>query len=231
MTPSICPRAALARSDAHGRRAHRQRADRPAGTAPGHRRAALSGVRTRYGRSTFSRRPPSSRWTPTGVSPRSGSPSPPATRRFDKIVRNYYSKFRLIPALSEAGLPMAAATEVRFRVAIDDPQTERLRGPEDFVAGRSEAHPSHASATTSSGNTTGCRKSRMATRTRSGIPVPDLVRDGRGRAETESLRKPSESRRRPNAVLKETAKHCRANPEASYFADAYQPAVMKRAGR
>ena len=34
-----------------------------------------------------------------------------------------------------------------------------------------------------------------------------------------------------SAVLKDTAKSCRANPGARYFADAYQPAVLKRAGR
>ena len=44
-------------------------------------------------------------------------------------------------------------------------------------------------------------------------------------AETERITKKS------GAVLKDTAKHCRANPDARYFADAYQPAVMKRAGR
>jgi hypothetical protein len=44
-------------------------------------------------------------------------------------------------------------------------------------------------------------------------------------AETERVTKKS------GAVLKDTAKHCRTNPEARYFADAYQPAVMKRAGR
>ena len=53
--------------------------------------------------------------------------------RFDAIVQKYYSTFRLIPAVSATGQPVPAVSEVRFRVAIDDPQSGRLRGPEDFV--------------------------------------------------------------------------------------------------
>src|SRR6478735_6982039 len=49
--------------------------------------------------------------------------------RFDAIVKNYYSKFRLIPAVSDTGQPIPAVSEVRFRVAVDDPQSGRLRGP------------------------------------------------------------------------------------------------------
>src|SRR5262245_38954836 len=35
--------------------------------------------------------------------------------KFDRIVRDYYAKFRLIPGVSDAGQPMAATSEVRFR--------------------------------------------------------------------------------------------------------------------
>jgi len=148
---------------------------------------------------------------------------------FDKIVRNYYSKFRLIPALSEAGQPMPAATEVRFRVAIDDPQPGRLRSPEDFVQAEVK------------------RIRRMQCddfiweydrmqEIAHGSALDEEYLFQTSFAMVEATQKLSAAEieritRKSGAVLKETAKQCRENPEARYFADAYQPAVMKRAGR
>lgn len=148
---------------------------------------------------------------------------------FDKIVRDYYSKFRLIPAVSEAGQPMPAATEVRFRVAVDDPQTGRLRGPEDFLQAEVKRirrmqcddfiweydrmqEIAHGSA----------------------LDEEYLFQTSLAMVEAHQKLNAAEIERitrKTDAVLKETAKRCRANPEAHYFADAYQPAVMKRAGR
>jgi TonB family protein len=149
--------------------------------------------------------------------------------RFDAIVRNYYSKFRLIPAISEAGVPMAATSEVRFRVAVDDPSSERLRGPEDFVAAEVK------------------RIRRMKCddfmweyermqEIAHGHELDQEYLFQTSFALVEARQKLSaveveRARKKSKAVLKDTAKHCRANPEAAYFADAYQPAVMKRAGR
>jgi len=148
---------------------------------------------------------------------------------FDKIVRNYYSKFRLIPALSEAGQPMPAATEVRFRVAIDDPQSARVRSPEDFVQAEVK------------------RIRRMQCddfiweydrmqEIAHGSALDEEYLFQTSFAMVEATQKLSAAEieritRKSGAVLKETAKQCRENPEARYFADAYQPAVMKRAGR
>ena len=53
--------------------------------------------------------------------------------RFDTIVQELLLEVPPDPRAVRSGLPMAAATEVRFSVAIDDPQAERLRGPDDFV--------------------------------------------------------------------------------------------------
>ncbi|HET9472457.1 MAG TPA: TonB family protein [Steroidobacteraceae bacterium] len=149
--------------------------------------------------------------------------------RFDQIVRKYYSKFRLIPALSEAGQPIAAQTEVRFRVAIDDPQSGRLRGPEDYVQAEVRRiqrmqcddfiweyermqEIAHGAA---------LDEEYLFQTSFAMVEASQKLTA----AETERVAKKS------GAVLKETAKHCRKNPAARYFADAYQPAVMKRAGR
>ncbi len=149
--------------------------------------------------------------------------------RFDQIVQKYYSKFRLIPALSQDGQPMAAATEVRFRVAVDDPQSERLRGPEDFV--QAEVRRIRRMK---------CedfiweydRMQEIA----HGHELDQEYLFQTSFALVEATQKLNAAEierigRKSNAVVKDTAKRCRANPEAGYFADAYQPAVMKRAGR
>ena len=149
--------------------------------------------------------------------------------RFDQIVQNYYSKFRLIPAISDSGQPIPAQTEVRFRVAIDDPQSGRLRGPDEFL--QAEVRRIRRM---------NCddfiwefdRMQEIA----HGAALDEEYLFQTSLAMVEATQKltPAESERvtkKSGAVLKETAKHCRANPDAHYFADAYQPAVMKRAGR
>ena len=149
--------------------------------------------------------------------------------RFDEIVQKYYSKVRLIPALSEAGQPMAAATEVHFRVAIDDPQSGRLRGPEDYVQAEVRRiqrmqcddfiweyermqEIAHGAA---------LDEEYLFQTSFAMVEATQKL----SAAETERVAKKS------GKVLKETAQHCRKNPESRYFSDAYQPAVMKRAGR
>jgi len=149
--------------------------------------------------------------------------------RFDTIVRNYYSKFRLIPAVSDTGQPMPAVSEVRFRVAIDDPQSGRLRGPEDFVQAEVKRI-----------RRMNCddfiwEYDRMQEIAR-GFALDQEYLFQTSFAMVEALQKlnATEAERvtkKSSAVIKETAKHCRANPDSRYFADAYQPAVMKRAGR
>lgn len=149
--------------------------------------------------------------------------------RFDAIVRDYYSKMRLIPALSEAGLPMAATSEVRFRVAIDDPQAARLRGPDDFVQAEVK------------------RIRRMKCedfmweyeRMQEIAHGHDLDQEylfQTSFAMVEATQKLSAKEvervtKKSNAVVKDAAKRCRANPDAPFFANAYQPAALKRAGR
>ena len=149
--------------------------------------------------------------------------------RFDAIVKNYYSKFRLIPAVSDTGQPIPAVSEVRFRVAIDDPQSGRLRGPEDFVQAEVKRirrmncddflweydrmqEIAHGFA---------LDQEYLFQTSFAMVEATQKL----NAAETERVTKKS------GAVIKDTAKHCRANPDARYFADAYQPAVMKRAGR
>ena len=149
--------------------------------------------------------------------------------RFDTIVRNYYSKFRLIPAVSDTGQPMPAVSEVRFRVAIDDPKSGRLRGPEDFVQAEVKRI-----------RRMNCddfiwEYDRMQEIAR-GFALDQEYLFQTSFAMVEALQKlnATEAERvtkKSSAVIKETAKHCRANPDSRYFADAYQPAVMKRAGR
>lgn len=149
--------------------------------------------------------------------------------RFDAIVRDYYAKMRLIPAVSEAGLPMAATSEVRFRVAIDDPNAARLRGPEDFVQNEVK------------------RIRRMDCedfmweyeRMQEIAHGHDLDQEylfQTSFAMVEAMQKLNAQQvervtKKSNAVVKDAAKRCRANPGARFFADAYQPAAMKRAGR
>jgi TonB family protein len=149
--------------------------------------------------------------------------------RFDAIVRDYYSRMRLIPALSEAGLPMAATSEVRFRVAVDDPQAVRLRGPEDFVQAEVK------------------RIRRMKCedfmweyeRMQEIAHGHDLDQEylfQTSFAMVEAMQKLSAKEvervtKKSNAVVKDAAKRCRANPDAPFFANAYQPAALKRAGR
>lgn len=149
--------------------------------------------------------------------------------RFDAIVRDYYSKMRLIPALSEAGLPMAATSEVRFRVAVDDPQAARLRGPEDYVQAEVK------------------RIRRMKCedfmweyeRMQEIAHGHDLDQEylfQTSFAMVEATQKLSAQEvervtKKSNAVVKDAAKRCRANPDAAFFANAYQPAALKRAGR
>lgn len=149
--------------------------------------------------------------------------------RFDTIVRNYYAKFHLIPALSDTGQPVAAVSEVRFRVAVDDPQTGRLRSPEDFVQAevRRIRHMN-------------CddfiweydRMQEIA----HGFALDQEYLFQTSFAMVETMQKLSAAEatrvtKKSTAVIKDAAKHCRKNPDAHYFADAYQPAVLKRAGR
>ena len=151
--------------------------------------------------------------------------------RFDTIVKNYYSKFRLIPALSETGEPKAATTEVRFRVAIDDTEggAGRLRGPDAFLQAevkrirRMECHDFLWEYD---------RMQEIA----HGFDLDQeyLFQTSFAMVEAHSKLNAAEIERvtkKNAAVLKDTAKSCRANPSAKYFADAYQPAVLKRAGR
>lgn len=151
--------------------------------------------------------------------------------RFDAIVKNYYSKFRLIPALNDAGEPMAATTEVRFRVAIADTEggSGRLRGPDAFLQAEVK------------------RIRRMQCddflweyermqEIAHGFDLDQeyLFQTSLAMVEAHSKLNANEIERvlkKNSAVLKDTAKSCRANPGARYFADAYQPAVLKRAGR
>jgi len=149
--------------------------------------------------------------------------------RFDKIVRNYYSKFRLIPAVSEAGLPMAATTEVRFRVAIDDPQTGRLRGPDDFL----QAEVKRIRRMQCDDFLWEYERMQEIAHGHE-LDQEYLFQTSLAMVEASQKLNTVETERitkKSGAVLKDTAKHCRANPDARYFADAYQPAVMKRAGR
>jgi TonB family protein len=149
--------------------------------------------------------------------------------RFDSIVKNYYAKFRLIPALNDAGVPVPAVSEVRFRVAVDDPQTERLRGPEDFVAAevkrirRMKCEDFMWEYDRMQEIAHGHELDQEYLFQTSFAMVES--RQKLSAAETERVRK------KANAVLKDTAKQCRANPDAAYFVDAYQPSVLKRAGR
>jgi len=149
--------------------------------------------------------------------------------RFDAIVKNYYSKFRLIPAVSDTGQPIPAVSEVRFRVAIDDPQSGRLRGPEDFVQAEVKRI-----------RRMNCddfiweydRMQEIA----HGFALDQEYLFQTSLAMVEAMQKLSTAEtervtKKSSAVIKDTAKRCRANPDAHYFADAYQPAVMKRAGR
>jgi len=149
--------------------------------------------------------------------------------RFDAIVRDYYSKMRLIPALSEAGLPMAATSEVRFRVAIDDPNAARLRGPDDYVQAEVK------------------RIRRMKCedfmweyeRMQEIAHGHDLDQEYLFQTSfamveaTQKLNAKEVERvtKKSNAVVKDAAKRCRADPNADFFANAYQPAALKRAGR
>jgi len=149
--------------------------------------------------------------------------------RFDTIVKNYYSKFHLIPAVSDTGQPVAAVSEVRFRVAIDDPQSGRLRSPENFV--QAEVRRIRRM---------NCddfiweydRMQEIA----HGFALDQeyLFQTSFAMVETMQKLNPAEAERvmkKSSAVIKDAAKHCRANPDAHFFADAYQPAVLKRAGR
>ena len=151
--------------------------------------------------------------------------------QFDKIVHDYYSKVRLIPAISDNGEPMAGTTEVRFRVAIDDTEggTGRLRGPDNFLQAEVK------------------RIRRMQCddfiweyermqEIAHGFDLDQeyLFQTSFAMVEAHSKLNAAEIERvmkKNTAVLKDTAKSCRANPGAKYFADAYQPAVLKRAGR
>jgi hypothetical protein len=124
---------------------------------------------------------------------------------------------------------MPAVSEVRFRVAIDDPQSGRLRGPEDFVQAEVKRI-----------RRMNCddfiwEYDRMQEIAR-GFALDQEYLFQTSFAMVEALQKlnATEAERvtkKSSAVIKETAKHCRANPDSRYFADAYQPAVMKRAGR
>jgi TonB family protein len=149
--------------------------------------------------------------------------------RFDAIVRDYYSKMRLIPALSEAGLPVASTSEVRFRVAIDDPQAARLRGPDDFV--QAEVKRIRRMK---------CEDfmweyDRMQEIAHGhDLDQEYLFQTSFAMVEATQKLNPQQVERvvkKSNAVVKDAAKRCRANPDARFFADAYQPAAMKRAGR
>jgi len=149
--------------------------------------------------------------------------------RFDKIVKNYYAKFRVIPAVSEAGLPMAATTEVRFRVAIDDPQTGRLRGPDDFL----QAEVKRIRRMQCDDFLWEYERMQEIAHGHE-LDQEYLFQTSLAMVEASQKLNTVETERvtkKSGAVLKDTAKHCRANPDARYFADAYQPAVMKRAGR
>jgi TonB family protein len=149
--------------------------------------------------------------------------------RFDKIVRNYYSKFRLVPAVSEAGQPMAATTEVRFRVAIDDPASGRLRGPDDFL----QAEVKRIRRMQCDDFLWEYDRMQEIAHGHE-LDQEYLFQTSFAMVEASQKLNVAEIERvtkKPGAVLKDTAQHCRANPDARFFADAYQPAVMKRAGR
>ena len=148
--------------------------------------------------------------------------------RFDDIVRKYYSKFRLIPAVSEAGVPIPGVSEVRFRVAVDEPDTGRLRGPDDYLQAEVK------------------RIRRMQCddfiweydrmqEIAHGHELDQEYLFQTSFAMVEATKKltPAQVERatkKSRSVLKDTAKQCRANPDARYFTDAYQPAVLRRAG-
>jgi TonB family protein len=154
---------------------------------------------------------------------------PSGDDRFDAIVRDYYAKFRLIPALSEAGVPMASTTEVHFRVAIDDPETGRVRTPENYVQAEvKRIRRMHCDDFVWEYD----RMQEIAHG--AALDTEYLFQTSFAMVEATQKLTPAEVEkvtRKSNAVLKETAKHCRKNPDAQYFADAYQPAVLKRAGR
>jgi TonB family protein len=149
--------------------------------------------------------------------------------RFDAIVREYYSKMRLIPALSEAGLPMAATSEVRFRVAVDDPQAARLRGPDDFV----QAEVKRIRRIDCEDFMWEYERMQEIAHGHD-LDQEYLFQTSFAMVEATQKLNPKEVERvikKSNAVVKDAAKRCRANPNARFFADAYQPAAMKRAGR
>jgi TonB family protein len=149
--------------------------------------------------------------------------------RFDAIVREYYSKMRLIPALSEAGLPMAATSEVRFRVAVDDPQAARLRGPDDFV----QAEVKRIRRMDCEDFMWEYERMQEIAHGHD-LDQEYLFQTSFAMVEATQKLNPKEVERvikKSNAVVKDAAKRCRANPNARFFADAYQPAAMKRAGR
>ena len=154
---------------------------------------------------------------------------PSGNDRFDAIVREYYSKFRLIPAVSEAGVPFASKSEVHFRVAIDDPVAGRVRTPENFVQAEVKRI-----------RRMNCddfiweydRMQEIAHG--AALDTEYLFQTSFAMVEATQKLTPEEvekATRKAHAVLKDTAKQCRKNPDARYFADAYQPAVLKRAGR
>ena len=149
--------------------------------------------------------------------------------RFDAIVQKYYSTFRLIPAVSATGQPVPAVSEVRFRVAIDDPQSGRLRGPEDFV----QAEVKRIQRMKCSDFIWEYDRMQEIAH---GFELDQEYLFQTSFAMVEATQKLNAAEtdrvtRKSGAVIKDTAKHCRANPEARYFADAYRPAVMMRAGR
>lgn len=149
--------------------------------------------------------------------------------RFDAIVRDYYAKFRLIPALTAEGQPIAATSEVRFRVAIDDPVAARLRGPDDFVA----AEVKRIRRMKCDDFTWEYERMQEIAHG-SALDQEYLFQTSFAMVEASQKLSPEEVSRavkKSAATLKDTAKRCRANPDASYFADAYQPAVLKRVGR
>jgi hypothetical protein len=150
--------------------------------------------------------------------------------RFDRIVQNYYSKFRLIPGLTDAGQPVAAKSEVHFRVAIDEnPQAERLQGPDDFLAAEIKRI---RRMTCNDFNWEYEKMQEIAHGNeldreylfQASFALAQAAQKLTG-SEIEKLR------RKSNAVVKDTAKQCRANPQAAFFHDAYVPAVLARAGR
>ena len=149
---------------------------------------------------------------------------------FDEMVRAYYSKFRVIPALTADGQIVAGKTEVHFRIAIDsNPHAERLQGPDAYAEAevRRIRHMDCGDFLWEYGRMQEIARGKSLDQEYMILTSFAMVQAAQRltTAEIDRLRDKS------SVILKKTVKSCRANPAASYFKDAYQPAVMAQSGR